>query len=93
MANISWRNSKIVYYGPNECLNCGTAIAKMGAEWGSNAFTYPKGPIYPNTEWHPHVCDPVRVYHWSQVRPSDGISRTCINGDIYDMENDYPTPE
>jgi hypothetical protein len=30
----------------------------MGREFGGNAFTYPDGPIYPNTEWHAHVCDP-----------------------------------
>jgi hypothetical protein len=33
----------------------------MGFEFGGNAFTYPEGPIYPNTEWHPHVCDPKLV--------------------------------
>jgi hypothetical protein len=33
----------------------------MGSEWGGNAFTNPEGPIYPNTEWHPHVCDPKLV--------------------------------
>jgi hypothetical protein len=33
-------------------------IVKMGNEWGGTAFTNPDGPIYPNTEWHPHVCDP-----------------------------------
>jgi hypothetical protein len=30
----------------------------MGTEWGGTAFTNPQGSIYPNTEWHPHVCDP-----------------------------------
>ncbi|HEY1808855.1 MAG TPA: hypothetical protein VGG42_09850 [Acidobacteriaceae bacterium] len=58
MAPITFRNSKIVYYGPHSCENCGVTIAKMGREWGGTAFTYPEGPIYPNTEWHPHVCDP-----------------------------------
>jgi hypothetical protein len=55
---ISFRNSKITYYGPHQCENCGVAIVKMGREWGGNAFTNPEGPIFPNTEWHPHVCDP-----------------------------------
>lgn len=59
--HLSFRNSKIVYYGPHCCGNCGVLIAKMGHEFGGNAFTYPTGPIYPNTEWHPHVCDPERV--------------------------------
>lgn len=63
MSNITFRNSKIVYYGPHECSNCGILIAKMGAEWGGTAFTYPDPTdhIYPNTEWHPHVCDQSRV--------------------------------
>jgi hypothetical protein len=54
---ITFRNSKIVYYGPHQCENCGVNIVKMGREWGGTAFTNPEGPIYPNTEWHPHVCD------------------------------------
>lgn len=58
---ITFRSSKIVYYGPHACANCGKNIAKMGIEWGGTAFTYPGGPIYPNTEWHPHVCDPQLV--------------------------------
>lgn len=57
MAPITFRNSKIVYYGPHSCENCGVSIVKMGFEWGGTAFTNPEGPIYPNTEWHPHVCD------------------------------------
>lgn len=63
MAPISFRNSKIVYYGPHSCENCGVNVAKMGREWGGTAFTYPDGPIYPNTEWYPHVCDPALVRH------------------------------
>lgn len=58
---LTFRNSKIVYYGPHECTQCGAMIAKMGQEWGGTPFTYPDGPIYPNTEWHPHVCDPQDV--------------------------------
>ena len=63
MANLTFRNSKIIYYGPHACENCGAMICKMAHEFGGNAFTYPEGPIYPNTEWHLHVCDPrlVRV--------------------------------
>lgn len=59
MSLISFRNSKIVYYGPFPCPNCDVLITRMGAEWGGNAFTYPRQDdfIYPNTEWHPHVCD------------------------------------
>lgn len=55
---LTFRNSKIVYYGPHACDNCGRMICKMGYEFGGSSFNYPNGPIYPNTEWHPHVCDP-----------------------------------
>lgn len=58
---MTFRNSRIIYYGPHDCERCGVTICKMGHEFGWNAFTYPEGPIYPNTEWHPHVCDPRRV--------------------------------
>ena len=58
---LTFRNSRITYYGPHECSNCGQLIAKMGEEFGGSSFSYPSGPIYPNTEWHPHVCDPKRV--------------------------------
>lgn len=61
MSPITFRNSRIVYYGPHACENCGVLIVKMGTEWGGTAFTNPEGPIYPNTEWHPHVCDPALV--------------------------------
>jgi hypothetical protein len=61
MAPLTFRNSKIVYYGPHPCENCSVLVAKMGPEWGGTAFTYPSGPVYPNTEWHPHVCDPFEV--------------------------------
>jgi hypothetical protein len=55
---LTFRSSKIVYYGPHACSQCGLMICKMGQEFGGNAFTYPDGPIYPNTEWHVHVCNP-----------------------------------
>lgn len=61
MQKMTFRSSKIVYYGPHPCSNCGDMICKMGNEFGGNAFAYPNGPIYPNTEWHPHVCDPKNV--------------------------------
>jgi hypothetical protein len=58
MNHLTFRSSRIIYYGPHQCENCRVLICKMGREFGGNAFTYPDGPIYPNTEWHPHVCDP-----------------------------------
>lgn len=61
MNHLTFRSSRIIYYGPHACQNCAALICKMGHEFGGNAFTYPDGPIYPNTEWHPHVCDPKRV--------------------------------
>lgn len=61
MAPLTFRNSKIVYYGPRACDNCGVDIVKMGDDWGGTAFTHPSGPVYPNTEWAPHVCDPFEV--------------------------------
>jgi hypothetical protein len=58
---LTFRNSKIVYYGPHQCDNCGAMIVKMGVEFGGTAFNAPKTYAYPNTEWHPHVCDPAAV--------------------------------
>lgn len=76
MAPISFRNSKIIYYGPHECDNCGILIAKMGHEWGGSAFTYPEGPIYPNTEWHVHVCDHKDVWaHSARAKKREVQSR------------------
>jgi hypothetical protein len=73
MALMTFRNSKIVYYGPHPCDNCGILVAKMGAEWGGTSFTYPEGPVYPNTEWHPHVCDPHQVFAYKGV-----CARRCV---------------
>lgn len=58
MANLTFRSSKIIYYGPHACDNCGDVIVRAGREFGGNAFNQPEGPIYPNTEWHVHICDP-----------------------------------
>jgi hypothetical protein len=74
MANgkMTFRNSKIVYYGPHSCDNCGQLICKAAFESGGTAFTYPEGPIYPNTEWHPHICDP----HDVEAKPKPALPRT-----------------
>jgi len=63
---MTFRSSRVVYYGPHSCENCGGMICKMGREFGGTSFSYPEGPIYPNTEWHPHVCDP----QLRRIRPS-----------------------
>ena len=68
MQNLTFRSSRIIYYGPHACENCGLMICKMGREFGGNAFTYPTEPIYPNTEWHPHVCDPKRVAQYERIK-------------------------
>lgn len=59
--SISFRSSSIVYYGPQECYNCGEMVVKAGNEFGGTIFSHPTEPIYPNTEWRPHVCDPMVV--------------------------------
>jgi len=71
---MTFRNSKIVYYGPYTCENCGMLIVKMGNEWGGTSFTNPEGPIYPNTEWHPHVCDPVLVHQRKGMSASSVVT-------------------
>lgn len=72
MQKLTFRSSKVVYYGPHACENCGRMIAKMGKEFGGNAFDYPDGPIYPNTEWHPHVCNPADVSRLIRPTPIIG---------------------
>lgn len=72
---LTFRNSKITYYGPHACENCGAMVVKAGKEWGGTVFTAPKGPVYPNTEWHPHVCDPAAV---RALADSRGIP--CVGG-------------
>lgn len=71
-APLSFRNSKIIYYGPHACDNCGEMICRAGYDWGANRFNYPTGPIYPNTEWHPHICDPKDVQRFNDAK---GIPR------------------
>lgn len=69
MNQLSFRSSRIVYYGPQICYNCGVNVCKMGHEFGGNTFNYPEGPIYPNTEWFPHVCDPKAAGYRLQHAP------------------------
>lgn len=72
----TFRNSKIMYYGPHTCDNCGVMIVRMGTEWGGTAFTNPEGPIYPNTEWHPHVCDQKLVQQRKGLSASSFVTET-----------------
>ena len=81
MSPITFRSSKIVYYGPHTCENCGVMIVKMGHEWGGTAFTNPEGPIYPNTEWHPHVCDQ------DLVRSRKGMAAGSVVTDSFPLAN------
>jgi hypothetical protein len=64
MSQLTFRSSRIIYYGPHACENCGAMVCKMSIEFGGNAFNYPSEPIYPNTEWHAHVCDPKATVEW-----------------------------
>lgn len=76
--SLTFRNPKLVYYGPHECSNCGVMVAKMGAEFGGNSFNYPEGPVYPNSEWQPHVCDPDLVSDkTAQFRKADRVPPGC----------------
>ena len=68
--HLTFRSSRIIYYGPHACANCGILVCKMGHDWGGNAFTYPEGPIYPNTEWQLHVCDPKRAAKYEAMKGS-----------------------
>lgn len=54
---LSFRSTRIVYYGPHPCQICGAMICKASDHQGGSAFNYPDEPIYPNTEWHAHFCD------------------------------------
>jgi hypothetical protein len=65
---LTFRNSKIIYYGPHECEHCGVMICKAAVEQGGSSFTYPSGPIYPNTEWHVHFCDMQDVERWESFK-------------------------
>ena len=73
---LTFRNSRIIYYGPHACSNCGRNICKTGTEFGGNAFDYPSGPIYPNTEWHPHICAPEDVSRQIKKAPTYGPGET-----------------
>jgi hypothetical protein len=76
MSALSFRNSKIVYYGPHPCDNCGITICKAGPEYGGSSFTYPSGPLYPNTEWSPHFCNPQDVFVLGAKLKRDAILPT-----------------
>lgn len=77
------RKQEAVYYGPHACGQCGLMICRMGSEYGSDSYTYPEGPIYPNTDWSPHVCqqrDIERVNGLLSIgfrRPSDLATQEC----------------
>jgi hypothetical protein len=43
-------------------LTAARSLSKPGKNGGGAVFTAPDGPVYPNTEWHPHICDPTAAY-------------------------------
>ena len=45
-----------IFYGPHLCERCGVMICKAAREQGGEEYTYPSGPIYPNTVWDKHEC-------------------------------------
>jgi|SRR5690348_4831909 len=49
-------DNSFIYYGPHPCPACGYTICKVANEQGGEAFDYPVGPIYPNTNWTIHNC-------------------------------------
>ncbi len=79
MTPISFRSSRITYYGPYSCENCGIQIVRMGSEWGGTAFTNPTGPIYPNSEWAPHVCDPDFVKQRASLAAANRVAANYPN--------------
>jgi len=87
MAPLTFRNSKIIYYGPHTCENCGAMIVRMGTEWGGTAFTNPEGPIFPNTEWHPHVCDPALVWQRKGLSASSRVTADFPNAHAVLLNN------
>lgn len=89
MANISFRNSRVAYYGPHECPNCGDMIVKAGTEWGGAVFTAPDTPIYPNTEWHPHICDPVRVKQVIRSQDEEYVKATYPQANAFPLKNHW----
>jgi hypothetical protein len=51
----------------------------MGTEFGGNAFTAPTPPIYPNTEWHIHVCDPALAeMHPKAANPKASLAKSKV---------------
>lgn len=60
--NLTFRSSEIAYYGPYNCPYCDVLICCMAKDQGGNSFTYPEGPIYPNTIWNSHICNPEAVF-------------------------------
>jgi hypothetical protein len=49
---------KRTWYGPHPCIRCGKTICRTAQTDGGTEFDYPIGPIYPNTVWGFHKCQP-----------------------------------
>lgn len=56
-------STHVVFYGPHACSQCGILICKMGREYGSETYTYPEGPVYPNSDWDMHICQQRDIEH------------------------------
>ncbi len=57
---------KLIYYGPHECYECGARICRVSLTQGGEKFDYPSEPIYPNSPWHPHECDPTKTKNYKR---------------------------
>lgn len=56
MERLTVRKPSLVYYGPHQCPGCTAMICRVSIEQGGRMYEYPDGPIYPNTEFWPHIC-------------------------------------
>jgi hypothetical protein len=56
--NTDSKTDPRIFYGPHACSDCKKLIVKASREEGGAAFDQPDGPIYPNTEWQRHNCQP-----------------------------------
>jgi hypothetical protein len=60
-----------IFYGPHPCSSCGKLIVRASLAQGGEAFDQPDGPIYPNTPWQRHDCQPADAsYAWEGIRRS-----------------------
>jgi len=52
-------DQSLIYYGPHSCAECGGRIVVAARDQGAVAYDAPDEPIYPNTQWAPHIHAPL----------------------------------